>query len=169
MFGRAQDNMQKMTKTYQEKRCPVLVVGIGNILLADEGVGPHVIRALENVDLPPSVELLDGGTAGADLIDQICDRQKVIFIDAVEADAEPGSILRMTAGQLTANLCRSVSLHEFGLVETVIMAEQLGCAPKEVVILGVKPKDVSCGLELSQEVAAAVPKVVELILAELSE
>ncbi len=82
--------------------------------------------------------------------------------------AEPGSILRMTAGRLTAGLCRSVSLHKSGLVETIIMAEQLGCTTKEVVILGVKPKDLSCGIGLSPEVAAA-PKVVKLILDGLSE
>jgi hydrogenase maturation protease len=160
--------MQKMTIISQEKRCPVLVVGIGNVLLQDEGVGPHVIRALKKVELPTFVELLDGGTAGADILDSICGRRKVIFVDAVQADVEAGSVLRMTAADLIGNLCRSISLHEFGLVESIIMAEQLGCAPQEVVIFGVAPKEVSCRLDLSDEVAAAVPRVVELVLDELS-
>jgi hydrogenase maturation protease len=156
-----------MTDTSRPKRCPVLILGIGNILLRDEGAGCHVIEALGKMELPESVELLDGGTAGADLVDFICDRQKVIFIDAVQADVEPGSILRMTAADLDANPGQSVSLHEFGIVETLKAAEQLGCAPNEVVIFGVRPEQDSCGTELSEKVAAAVPKAAKLILDEL--
>lgn len=62
---------------------------------------------------------------------------------------------------------QSLSLHQVGLLETLLMARQLGCAPEEVVIFGIVPKDMSPGLELSEEVAAVVPKVVELVLAEL--
>jgi len=156
-----------MANASQLKSCPVLIVGIGNILLRDEGFGSHVIKALQNVELPPSVELLDGGTAGADLIDSICDRRKVIFIDAVQADVEPGSILRLTAGDLTQNLGQSISLHEFGLIEVLLMAKQLHCALQEVVIFGVKPKDLSCGVGLSEEIARIVPRVIELIVDEL--
>ena len=156
-------------KYLYQKCCPVLIVGIGNILLQDEGFGPHVIEALQKVELPESVELLDGGTAGADLVDFICDRRKVIFIDAVRADVRPGSILRMTIADLTANLGHIISLHEFGIVETLKVAEQLGCAPEEVVIFGVRPEQLSCGTELSEKVAAAMPKVIKLVLDELSQ
>lgn len=158
-----------MAEPSQRERCPMLVVGIGNILLRDEGFGPHMIKALQNVELPPSVELLDGGTAGANLIDFICDRRKVVFIDAVQADVEPGSILRLSAKDLTENFGQSISLHEFGLVETLLIARQLHCAPQEVVIFGVQPKYMDCGIGLSAEIAASVPKVVELVLNEVSE
>jgi len=158
-----------MTKASQRKRCPVLVLGIGNILLRDEGFGPHVIKELQKIELPSFVELLDGGTAGADLIDFICDRRKVIVIDAVQANVEPGSILRMTAADLTKNLHQGISLHEFGLIETLLMAKQLNCAPEEVVIFGVKPEDINCGTELTEKMAKIVPKVIELILNEVPE
>ena len=158
-----------MTEASQQKRCPVLVLGIGNILLRDEGFGPHVIKELQKMELPSFVELLDGGTAGADLIDFICNRRKVIVIDAIQADVEPGSILRMTAADLTKNLHQGISLHEFGLVETLLMAKQLGCAPKEVVIFGVKSEDKSCGTELTEKMAKALPKVIELIYSELRQ
>ena len=82
---------------------------------------------------------------------------------------KPGSILRMTIADLTANFGQSISLHEFGIVETLKMAEQLGCAPDEVVIFGVRPEQISCGTELSEKVAAAVPKVIKLVLDELSQ
>lgn len=159
--------MHESPQTDQAPRAPVLVVGVGNILLRDEGFGPHVIKALDDVEVPPSVELLDGGTAGADLLDFICNRQKVIFIDAVKADAAPGSIFRMTAENLTENLGQRVSLHEFGLVETLLMAKQLNCAPRQVILFGVTPKDISCGIGLSEELKAAVPRVIELLLNEL--
>lgn len=159
--------MQGSPETNKMPRAPVLLVGVGNILLRDEGFGPHVIKALGDVQLPPCVELLDGGTAGTGLLDFIRDRQKVIFIDAVKADAAPGSIFRMTAEDFAKSPGQSISLHEFGLGQTLLMAKQLNCAPRQVILFGVTPKDISCGLELSAEVAAAIPGVIELILDEL--
>ncbi len=80
-------------------RHPVLVLGIGNILLRDEGVGVRVIEKLQLMDLPDGVEVVDGGTAGADLLDVIAEREKVIVIDATDVNAEPGGIVRFTAAE----------------------------------------------------------------------
>ncbi len=146
---------------------PILVLGIGNILLRDEGVGVRVIEALADASLPAGVETLDGGTSGADLLDAIADRRRLIVVDAVDAKAAPGSVLRFTPDELAADDTRTVSLHEFGLLETLAAARRLGCAPAEVVILGVQPKVVAAGLELSAEVAAAVPGVIERVRAEI--
>lgn len=148
-------------------RCPILVLGIGNILLRDEGVGVRVIERMQQIPLPEDVELVDGGTAGADLLDVLADRRKVIVIDAVEADCEPGTVLRFSADDLTEPDGVGMSLHELGLGQALKMTKQLGSEPKEVVVFGIKPKDISCGLELSEEIAASVPKVVELVLAEI--
>jgi hydrogenase maturation protease len=158
-----------ITNASRQKRCPVLVVGIGNILLRDEGFGPYVIKELQKMELPSFVELLDGGTAGADLLDSICDRRKVIVIDTIAADVEPGSILRMTTADLTKNLHQRISLHEFGLVEALLMAKQLNCEPKEVVIFGVKPEDISFGTKLTERISKVVPKVIKLIIDELHQ
>jgi hydrogenase maturation protease len=157
-----------MTNTSQRNHYPVLIMGIGNILLRDEGFGPYVIKELQKMELPPFVELLDGGTAGVDLIDFIRDRRKVIVVDTIQADVEPGSILRLAVSDLTGNFLRGISLHEFGVVEALSIAKQLSCAPEEVVIFGVKGEDISCGTELTEKIAKAVPKVIELILNELS-
>jgi hydrogenase maturation protease len=146
-------------------RRPVLILGIGNILLRDEGVGVRVIEQMQKIPLPDNVELIDGGTAGADLLDVLADRCKVIVIDAVEADCEPGTVLRFSADDLTKPDGVGMSLHELGLGEALTMTRQLGCEPKEVVVFGIKPRDISCGLELSEEISASVPKVVELVLA----
>jgi len=75
-------------------RTPILVLGIGNILLRDEGIGVRVIEALGQQQLPAQVELVDGGTAGADLLDILSDRQVVIIVDAAVFDAPPGTLLK---------------------------------------------------------------------------
>ena len=147
-------------------RCPNIVLGIGNILLRDEVVGVRVIERMRGISLPDDVELVDGGTAGADLLDVLAERQKVIVIDAVQADCEPGTLLRFTADDLVRPDGVGMSLHELGLGEALTMTRQLGCAPKEVVVFGIEPKDLRCGLELSEEVVASIPKVVEWVLAE---
>ncbi len=150
-------------------RRPILVLGIGNILLRDEGVGVRVIERMQGMPLPDDVELVDGGTAGADLLDVLAERRKVIVIDAVQAEAEPGTVLRFTADELVQPDGVGMSLHELGLGEALTMTRQLGCAPKDVVVFGIKPKDTGSGLELSEEVEASVPKVVELILPEIGK
>ncbi len=150
-------------------RCPILVLGIGNILLRDEGVGVRVIEQMQKIHLPDDVELVDGGTAGADLLDVLAERKKVIVIDAVQADCEPGTVLRFTVDDLVRPDGVGMSLHELGLGEALTMTRQLKCAPEDVVVFGIKPKDTVAGLELSEEVEASVPKVVELILAEIGK
>ncbi len=149
-------------------RRPILVLGIGNILLRDEGVGVRVIERMQKMRLPDNVELIDGGTAGADLLDALAERKKVIVIDAVQADCEPGTVLRFTADDLTQPDGVGMSLHELGLGEALTMTRQLGCAPEDVVVFGIKPKDISCGLELSEQISASIPRVVELVLAEIA-
>lgn len=145
-----------------------LVLGIGNVLLRDEGVGVHVVRALEEAELPNGVETLDGGTSGADLIDWIAGRDKVIVVDATSADGRPGTVYRLSVEDLIRKTASLGSLHEFGFLETYLMARQLGCAPREVVIFGVEPADIEFGLELSASVRAQLPRVVELVLKEVS-
>ncbi len=150
-------------------RRPILVLGIGNILLRDEGVGVRVIEKMQEIPLPDDVELIDGGTAGADLLDVLAERKKVIVIDAVQADCEPGTVLRFTADDLTQPDRVGISLHELGLGQALTMTKQLGCEPKEVVVFGIKPRDISCGLELSKEITASLPRIVELVLAEIAK
>jgi len=168
---------------------PRLILGVGNILLRDEGVGVHVVQAIEaqvaagDLALPEGVEVVDGGTLGLDLVDLMENRRKVVVVDAVEADAAPATVLRFTAEDLArlrqgeAPLRRGearrqaadLSLHQVGLFEALAMARYLGRAPQEVIIFGIVPKDMSPGLELSAEVAAVVPEVIRRVLAEIAE
>lgn len=150
-----------------EHRAPILVLGIGNTLLRDEGVGVRVIEAMREMALPPGVELVDGGTAGADLLDIISNRRKVIVIDAVDAGLEPGTILRLHVEDLASAGRPLVSLHEIALTETLAAARIIGSMPDEVIIWGIQPKDLRPGDVLSAEVASAVPRLVKRVLVDL--
>jgi hydrogenase maturation protease len=150
----------------QPARPPVLILGVGNILLRDEGVGVRVVQEMEGLDPPPDVELFDGATAGFDLLDALADRRKVVVIDAIDADGEPGDMVRLAGEELGPLHESTVSLHDVGVVETLALARQLGCAPEEVVVIGVVPANVGYGLSLSDKIAAAIPGIIDQALAE---
>ncbi len=146
---------------------PVLILGIGNILLRDEGVGVHIVQEMQKMILPGGVEAVDGGTSGANLVEVVADRQLLIVVDAMNADEEPGTVYRFTAEDLMEQHERSISLHEFGLGETLIMARHLKCAPKESIIYGIQPGAIRpVGIGLTDEVAKVVPKIIQKLLVE---
>lgn len=151
-----------------KNRPPRLILGVGNLLLRDEGVGVHVISALRDRELPDDVELWDGGTASFDLLDTLAGCRQAIIIDAVCTGSEPGTIFRLTPEDISSNKEQLISLHQVGLMETLNVAEHLlDSPPEEVIILGIEPKEIDWGLELSAEVEAAVPKLIELVIEEL--
>ena len=146
---------------------PVLILGVGNILLSDDGVGVCCIEAMRGMTLPDNVELVDGGTASMDLLDDFVNREKVIIVDAVKGGGEPGAVYRFSPADIEARRHMLGSVHEIGLLEGLTMAEHLGGTSQNVTIYGIEPKELGWGLELSPEVAAAVPRVIELVLSEL--
>jgi len=148
-------------------RRPVLILGIGNILLRDEGIGVRVIEQMRKRQLPDNVELVDGGTAGADLLDTLAEREKVIVIDAVQTNHAPGTVLRLNVDDLVKPDGIGTSLHELGLCEALAMTKQLGCAPGNVIVFGIKPEKIESGLELSETILQSMPKVIELVLKEI--
>lgn len=151
-----------------KEKPPRLILGVGNLLLRDEGVGVHIISALRDRELPDDVELWDGGTASFDLLDTLAGRRQVIIIDAVRTGSEAGTIFRFTPEDISTSREQFTSLHQVGLLESLNLAEHLlDCVPEEVIILGIEPKEIDWGLELSAEVEAAVPKVIELVIEEL--
>jgi len=147
---------------------PVLILGIGNILLRDEGLGVRTVESMTKMDLPDNIELIDGGTAGAGLIDIIADRKKIIIIDCMNAKTSPGTISRLTIDDLADNSEDMLSLHEFGLLEALKIAEQLNCSPEEVIVFGIQPESITPGLELSEKIKAAIPVVIEMISDEIN-
>jgi len=142
------------------------IIGIGNLILKDEGVGVHAVQRLEGMNLPPSVEVIDGGTDAMDLLPMFQDYERIIVIDALKAGGRPGTIYRVTPEEIMHDRMRTLSLHEVGLLDVLGMARQLG-GHGEVVIIGVEPKEISCSIELSPEVEGELPRLMEAVLAEL--
>ncbi|MDY6908404.1 MAG: HyaD/HybD family hydrogenase maturation endopeptidase [Thermodesulfobacteriota bacterium] len=148
----------------------VLVLGVGNILLRDEGVGVRVIEALsEGYEFSDGVELLDGGTLGLRLLDPICEAQYVIVVDAVQNGRPPGTVYRLDAEELNRRVAFKNSIHQLDLLETLAYAEILGKRPA-VVVVGVEPGDLSpWGTELTGAVASKVPELIRCVLDEIEK
>ena len=140
----------------------ILVLGVGNLLLKDEGVGIHVILALEKEELPPNVSLMDGGTGGLHLISWIQDYNRIIMVDATLDHNPPGTI-RMIRPRYATDFPPLMSAHEIGLrdmIDAMILTEKL----PDIQLIVVSAEDISeVGMDLTPVVQAAVPKVVKMI------
>jgi hydrogenase maturation protease len=147
----------------------VLVLGVGNLLLGDEGVGVHAVRALSrDWEFPPEVELLDGGTAGMELLEPIRRARHLIVIDAIDAGATPGTVLRLAGDEVPVYFGRShLSPHQVGLSDVLAVARLAGRAPATVTVHGIQPASLEPGLELSPRVAEALPALLRDVLADL--
>ncbi len=146
---------------------PTLVLGLGNMLLRDEGIGVHVVAALRDVALPDSVEVVDGATAGLELLDVLEGRRKVVVVDAMGGDCAPGTVLRLAPEDLLPQAEPTVSLHEVGLFETLAVGRRIGVEPSEVVIIGARPFELDCGLELSASMRQLLPEIIDVVLKEV--
>jgi len=144
-------------------RAKTLILGVGNILLRDEGIGVRVVEYLQQQTLPEGIELVDGGTAGADLIDVLADRKTIIIIDAVDSDKPAGTILKLTPDDLAPQSPNPLSLHDLDIPQTLAMTKMLNCAPKNVIIFGVVPECVVPGMELSKTLAQLVPTIADTV------
>jgi len=141
------------------------VVGIGNVLLRDEGVGCHVVHAMEGISLP-DVEIIDGGT-GADVLQLLEGAEKVVIVDAVKGGGAPGQIYRFHLDDITVEQKPFLSLHDMDLVGS-LKSTQLWHNVGEAVIIGVEPKEINWGLELSPELQERLPQIIDAILSELN-
>jgi hydrogenase maturation protease len=149
------------------KNCVIL--GIGNVLMRDDGVGVHVVRRLRE-RVPEGVELVEGGVYAPDLLVFLENRRKAVFIDGVDVGEEPGAVFRFPARKVGRKLSSPpISLHDYGVYDLITAAELLGQCPEEVVIIAVQVKSLDTGTELSEEVERAVPRVCELVMEEIEK
>ncbi|MGC8779368.1 MAG: hydrogenase maturation protease [Anaerolineae bacterium] len=145
-----------------------LILGLGNPLQGDDGVGCRVIEALEARELPPDVEVLDGGTPGVGLIHLLEGRRRAILIDAAEMGRPPGTIARFRPEEVVlTGAAGRFSLHRSAVADALALAAALNLPLPEIVFYGVQPGRVGWGEGLSDEVAAAIPRLVERIMAEI--
>jgi hydrogenase maturation protease len=141
------------------------VVGIGNVLLRDEGIGCHVAHALESVPLP-DVEIIDGGTC-PDVLQLVADADKLVIVDAVEGGGIPGQIYRFRPEDVELEEKRGLSLHDMSLMDS-LKSTQLWRGMGETVIIGIEPRELSWGLELSPELQEKMPQIIDVVLDELN-
>ena len=141
------------------------VVGIGNALLRDEGIGCHVVHAMEGISLP-DVKIIDGGTC-PDVLQLLEDADKLVIVDAVKGGGTPGQIYRFHLEDITLEQKLFLSLHDMDLTDS-LMLMQLGHNIGEAVIIGVEPREINWGLELSPELQEKVPQIIDVILSELN-
>lgn len=144
----------------------ITVVGVGNLLLKDEGIGVHVVRALQERDIP-GAEIIDGGTS-PDTLACLEPTGRLIIVDAAETGGEAGTIYRFRPEDLEGAAADSLSLHEVGVAESLKMMQLTGNLPGEVIIIGVQPGEIGWGMELSPKLAARLPEIEKIILEEIN-
>jgi hydrogenase maturation protease len=147
----------------------VVVLGIGNLLMSDEGVGVHAVRALEEqYVLLNSVKVVDGGTAGMELLPELEGADHLIVVDAIRAGQPPGGVVRLADEDLPALFKTKLSPHQIGLSDLLAALMFSGGAPGRIVLIGVQPASLDLSLDLSPCVAARLDEVVGLVVAELA-
>jgi hydrogenase maturation protease len=151
-----------------EQNTQIVVLGLGNILLRDEGVGVKVVEELQKrYDFSPPVKLLDGGTAGFGLVTDIEGCKKLLVIDAVKAGNEPGTIYKFKRGDISVHIPQTLSVHDLGFFEALEHWRMLGIEP-EVVFFGIEPEDMnSWGFDLTPCIQDKMSKLVSLVVEQL--
>ncbi|MDX9994213.1 MAG: HyaD/HybD family hydrogenase maturation endopeptidase [Rhodocyclaceae bacterium] len=148
----------------------VVVLGVGNVILADEGVGVRVVEAFEQAFVPPdAVAVIDGGTAGMELLEELSHLDLLIVVDAIAAGKAPGELVKLVGDEVPVFFRRNLSPHGIGLSDVLAALEFMGAEPKETVILGVQPLSMELSTELTPTVAARVPELVALVAGELTK
>jgi hydrogenase maturation protease len=147
----------------------VLVVGIGNVLNSDDGLGPFAARTLSaGWEFPAAVEVVDAGTPGLDLISMLQGVEAVVFVDAVRDAGTPGEIRRYGRSEVLRGGNKVVtSPHEPGLRDALFLMEFRGGAPADLALWGAIPASTEMGTSLTPSVRAAVPRILEGVLEDL--
>ena len=148
---------------------PTAIIGMGNPLMSDEGIGIHVIAQLQRMTLGDGVEVLDLGTSGMRALHELEGRDMVVFVDCALMGTEPGTIRRFTPEDVeTKKIQPRLSLHEGDLLNTIALAKRLGTAPERIVIFGIEPKTIDPGETLSPALAARLDQYVARIRDEVA-
>jgi hydrogenase maturation protease len=146
----------------------ILVLGLGNILLQDEGLGVRAVERLATrYRLPPEVQVMDGGVMGLDLLPYLDGVSHLLITDAVQTGKPPGSLVRLEGDAIPAALLLKMSMHQVGLQELLALAGFQGTLPEQVVLWGLEPDSLEWGLELSAPIAAQIDALVDAAASEL--
>jgi hydrogenase maturation protease len=146
----------------------ILVLGLGNTIMTDDGFGVRVLEALlSRCRFHGEITLLDGGTLGLDLLPCLEEVDRLLIIDVLEMHSLPGTVFRREGGEVPRAFASKLSVHQVGIQELLAVSELLGHLPQDVVVWGVQPECIEMGTELTATVAAALEPVVTGVLEEL--
>ncbi|MFZ4479639.1 MAG: HyaD/HybD family hydrogenase maturation endopeptidase [Rhodoferax sp.] len=145
-----------------------VVLGIGNTILTDEAAGVRAVELLEQLyKLPEEVLVIDGGTSGMEMIEDLSNLDFLIVIDVVKTGAAPGTVVKIAGDEIPVFFRRKLSPHQIALPDVLASLELLDTMPKEIVVLGVEPVSLELGMEMTDTVATKVPELVDRAVAEL--
>jgi len=146
----------------------ILVMGLGNLVMSDDGLGSRVVSELERRFRPrDEVRLLDGGTLGLDLLPRLEGVEKLLIVDALQMGAAPGSLFRLEGDEVPRAFANKLSVHQMGLQDLLAVAELQGNLPQQLVVIGAQSERIEMGMELSPPVETALEQVVSAVLVEL--
>jgi hydrogenase maturation protease len=149
---------------------PCLVLALGNPLMGDDGIGSLALERLAaETELPASVRLTDGGTAGLELLPMVEDAARLLVLDAIRAGGRPGDLVTLDRDQLPRHLAVKLSPHQIDLREVLALADLRGRLPAEIVALGLEPGQMELGEPLSAAVAAGIGRLVDAVRERLED
>ena len=153
-----------------DENSPIAVLGVGNVLLSDEGFGVRVVQHLmKYYDFEPPIRLIDGGTLGWDLLNFLQGVEKLIIVDAIDGKAVPGTFFVLKNEEVKGYFKRKVSGHEAGIQEVLAWFELFGKPIEEVTVIGVQPQSLETGLELTPLIKKLLPKAVDEVIKQLKQ
>ena len=148
----------------------IAVFGIGNMLLSDDGVGIHVLHKLQNeFNFSPSIELIDGGTKGLDLLPLFENRDRVLIIDAANFKKAPGTIDTVEGDNIPAFLSTKLSVHQIGLPDMLYAAKLMDIMPQETCLIGMQPLSMDTATDMSEVVSCQMDNLIERVIGKLNE
>jgi hydrogenase maturation protease len=148
---------------------PIRILGVGNVLCTDDGLGPYAVKVLEaQFEFPENVEVIDVGTPGLDFTPYLAEARMVIVLDTVKGEEAAGTLRLLRDGEIVAKPPPSrMSPHEPGLREALMATEFSDCSPEEILLIGVVPESTGQGTKLTEAVKSSVAQVVDAVMVEL--
>ena len=145
------------------------IIGVGNILMQDEGIGPKVAEFLkDNYTFDPDIEIIDGGTLGLELLPYIEKYKKLIIVDVVDFGKEPGFVKILRGEEIPPYLRTKLSAHHVGVQDLIEVARIMNFLPEELVLIGIQPESIDLGLDLTPTLADKLKELINEVLKILS-
>jgi len=147
----------------------IVVLGVGNILLSDEGIGVRTVEKLmRDYVLPPEVEVIDGGTSAMEMLEDLGHADHLIIVDAVRSGKPPASIVRIAGADVPVFFRTKLSPHQVGLSDVLATLLLMGEQPGSTTVIGIEPQSLELGMALTPAVAEQLPQVVQMVKGELN-